>query len=99
MNNLDEEQCKRLIKGALVQCICAHGPIDFSWTGSACKRIFGGLKSSLEDYLSNKQTAMIRNLQKEIVELKRENGLLRDRLNNKRVKSTLDAGLSEFLDL
>ena len=41
---------RRVIQGALSQCIHAHGPITSNWTGSAAKRIRGLILRRLRDY-------------------------------------------------
>lgn len=41
---------RRVIHGALKQCINAHGPIDSSWIGSASKRLRGIVRKRLGDY-------------------------------------------------
>lgn len=41
---------RRVIHGALKQCIDAHGPITGMWIGSASKRIRGVVRKRLGDY-------------------------------------------------
>lgn len=41
---------RRVIHGALKQCIDAHGPITGLWIGSAAKRIRGIMRKRLLDY-------------------------------------------------
>lgn len=101
MKIIDREQLEIFVKGALNQCIDAHGSIHFGWVPSAAKRILGRLVPEIEKYVQESRSQIIDNLRKEIQQLQTENRLLKDRVNKKRIwehkkPNNLNAGLNEF---